>query len=108
MTNNYTKYQISKTINGNSIVYLARAGKQKQLMMRADSEEKLVKLMAAEATKIEKAEQELAEKNALAEKAKLASSTPGKKKVGLWSPGKFVAKQNGSSEPSDSAPTEST
>ncbi len=92
MTNIYTKYQISKTLNGKDIVYLARIGKQKKLVMRAGSEEQLVKLMEAESKKIDQKATEL--RKAQAEKVTQELLKSPKKKIGLWKPGKLVSSEN--------------
>jgi hypothetical protein len=84
------KYKISKSLNGDEIIYLARVGKQQKLVMRADSEAKLVKLMAESAKQFD---DELAAKEA----AKVAKAEPapkkGKKLGVLWKPGKLLQDQ---------------
>lgn len=87
--NKYTNYIISPSLNGDTIVYLARYGKQKELIGRAATEKELVDLMAKEAQKIE---DELLEKQAALIAAEEEKVTKKKKKgLGiLWEPGSLV------------------
>ena len=96
MANIYTKYKISRSLNGDKIVYLARVGKQQTLVMRANSEAQLIRLMATEAKRLD--EEALAQEET--RKAKLAQANQKKRKLGLWKPGRFVAKkvQDGTGE----------
>lgn len=94
MINMYQKYQISKSLNGDEVVYLARVGKQKKLVMRASSEKDLITRMEAEAKRFD--EKIKAEKAAQLE-SEVEENTG--KKIGLWKPGKMVNKGSKTQKP---------
>lgn len=90
MTNIYNKYDISQSLNGDKIVYLARIGKQKQLIGRADTKKKLIELMEAEAKRVDAEEAEKIKQLALEQESTPPSSS---KKIGLWKAGGLLKNQ---------------
>jgi|GEM_PF-2577093 len=88
--NKYQHYRISQSLNGDEIVYLARFGKQKELIGRASSEEKLVAMMVEEAKKID--DEIAAQKEAAIAATETAIESKKKKKgLGLlWEPGSLL------------------
>jgi len=88
--NKYQHYRISQSLNGDEIVYLARFGKQKELIGRASSEEKLVAMMVEEAKKIEDALAAQKEAAIAATETSMESKKK-KKSLGLlWEPGSLI------------------
>lgn len=84
--NKFEKYKISRSLNGDKIIYLARSGKHQQVVGRADTEAELKAMMVEEAKKVKEAFQ--------AEVAKLTEekTEAPKKKLGLWKPGGALKK----------------
>ncbi len=95
--NKYKRYYISQSLNGDQIVFLARYGKQKELIGRASSESKLVEMMNQEAQRVD--DEVVAKQKALQTTAldTEESSRPAKKKkkgLGvLWEPGSMIKKE---------------
>lgn len=94
--NKYKKYKITKSLKGEDIVYIARAGKQKKVIGRASSEAELIKMMADAAKKYD--EETAAIETDGTESSSDASKKDGKK-LKLWKAGGLVDKVKEATKP---------
>jgi hypothetical protein len=103
--NKFKKYSISKSRNGNKITYLARVGKQNELIGRANSRKELESLMNELS---EQFEVELeAKKNPKVSGEEELKKKSGGKKLPLWKPG-GATKKNKTKKTSGTSGNKST